>query len=278
MQKRYSYCKFTIQEEKEIIKEYQEGKSLAVLGKKWDCQATTIKNILKAYNIKTRNLSEARRNFLNYSINENAFSDLANQDTAYWLGVMYSDGYISKHNYTNSFGLTVKESDKDLLEKFKKFLEYSGNINYYTFKSSYGTCLAGRLLIGNNKIVEDLIAAGIVEHKTLKINKIPEVKYKDDFIRGYIDGDGSLRKKFPNLKICGNKDFLLDIANYLDLPYNIFSDKSIYNLSYNLKESEYLEKRLYKDAKYYLDRKYNIAKRSFNSPLTLKDVKENVLN
>ena len=37
----------------------------------------------------------------------------------------------------------------------------------------------------------------------------------------------------------------------------------------------YLEKRLYANANYYLKRKYDIASRSFNSPLTLEDVKEN---
>ena len=45
-------------------------------------------------------------------------------------------------------------------------------------------------------------------------------------------------------------------------------------LYYNTKQSEYLEKRLYKNAHYFLKRKYDIASRSFNSPLTLEDVKE----
>ena len=55
----------------------------------------------------------------------------------------------------------------------------------------------------------------------------------------------------------------------------LYKDKSIYSLQYNAKESHYLEKRLYANANYYLKRKYDIASRSFNSPLTLEDVKEN---
>lgn len=51
--------------------------------------------------------------------------------------------------------------------------------------------------------------------------------------------------------------------------------KTIYSLAYNVKESEYLEKRLYKNAPVYLKRKFEIAKRSFNSPLTLEDVRKN---
>lgn len=251
---------------------------MAKVGKKWNCDPTTVSNILKAYNISSRNLSQARRNYLNYSIDENAFSDINNPDSAYWLGVMYSDGFISPNKYTNKFGITIKDTDKDLLIKFKEFLKYSGNINYYEASTAYGICNVGRLLIGNNKIVDDLIKNGVVEHKTFKIKKLPNTTYMDDFIRGYIDGDGSLRKAYPNIRICGNKEFLQEIANYFMIPYHLNPDKTIYNLAYNTKESEYLEKRLYKNAKYYLDRKYEIASRSFNSPLTLEDVMENTLN
>ena len=277
-EKRFKCCRFTISQEKQIIEDYQSGLSMAKVGKKWNCDPTTVSNILKAYNISSRNLSQARRNYLNYTINEDAFSDINNPDSAYWLGVMYSDGFISTSKYTNKFGITIKDTDKDLLIKFKEFLKYSGNINYYEANTTYGICNVERLLIGNNKIVDDLIKNGVVEHKTFKIKKLPNTTYMDDFIRGYIDGDGSLRKAYPNIRICGNKEFLQEIADYFMIPYRIIPDKTIYDLTYNTKESEYLEKRLYKNAKYYLDRKYEIASRSFNSPLTLEDVMENTLN
>ena len=101
---------------------------------------------------------------------------------------------------------------------------------------------------------------------------MPKISFLNDFIRGYNDGDGSLRAKYPCIRISGNKDFLEDMANYLKLPYHLYPDKTIYCLSYNTKESSYLEKLLYKNAHYYLQRKYDIAKRSFNSPITLEDV------
>ena len=96
-EKRFSYCKFTIEEEKKIIEEYKQGSSLAAVGKKYQCDPSTVKNILKAYGEPTRNYSEARRNALGYKINENCFS-VDTPDSAYWLGVMYSDGYITKAN------------------------------------------------------------------------------------------------------------------------------------------------------------------------------------
>ena len=279
-EKRFPYCKFTITQEKEIIQQYQEGKSMASLGKIWGCDPSTIKNIMKAYGIAGRTLSEARRNYLNYSINEESFSTINSPDQAYWLGVMYSDGYISKAEYTNKFGIAVAERDRNWLEKFKTFLNYSGEIKEYTTgKTSFVPELPYvRLLIGNNKIVEDLINLGVIENKTKLIKKLPNIPFLDDFIRGYIDGDGALTKRLPHVIISGNKEFLEDIANYFKLPYYLYKDKNIYSLQYNKNCSEYLEKRLYKNANYYLDRKYEIASRSFNSPLTLEDVMENPLN
>lgn len=272
-EKRKSGCKFTIEQEKEIINKYNSGESLAKIGKIFLCSPTTVKNILKEYNIQTRNLSEARRNYLEYTIDENVFENIDSPDKAYWLGVMYSDGYICKKKYTNSFGLTVSEKDFEWVEKFKTFLNYNGEIKVYkgTSALSKGNKYA-RLLIGNNKIVSDLEKLGVVEHKTKIISCLPNIQFLDDFIRGYIDGDGSLLKRLPCFQISGNKDFLEDIAKYLKLPYHLTPDKSIYSLRYNTKESRYLEKRLYKDANYYLKRKYDIASRSFNSPLTLEDV------
>ena len=205
---------------------------MAALGKEWHCDPTTIKNIMKAYGINGRTLSEARRNYLNYTINENIFTEIDTPDKAYWLGVMYSDGYISKAQYTNKFGISVAEKDKEWLENFKKFLGYNGEIAHYeTTKTAFVPGLPYvRLLIGNNQIVKDLEKWGVVEHKTKKINELPNISFLDDFIRGYIDGDGSLAQRLPHITISGNKKFLENIAKYLDLPYYLYEDKSIYSL------------------------------------------------
>ena len=274
MEKRFLCCKFTIKEEKQIIEEYKQGNSMAVLGRKWQCNPSTIKNILKAYGESGRTLSEARRKFLDYTINENSFADITIPEQAYWLGVMYSDGYITHAPYTNYFGISVSKKDEEWLQKFKSFLQYNGEIKTYKVSSGYkpGTEYV-RLLIGNNKIVSDLESLGVVERKSKLLYSLPNISFLDDFIRGYIDGDGSLRKDYPCFQISGTKSFLQCIANYLQVDYRLYPDKDIYTLRYNTKESTYLEKRLYKESKVYLLRKYNIASRSFNSPLTLEDVR-----
>lgn len=226
---------------------------------------STIYNVLKGHNIPRRNLSEARRIAANYSVDESSFTNFDDRETCYWLGVMYTDGFICKKNkYTNYFGISVKVSDKEWLEKFKKYLKYTGEIKTYIQTQGYSVGNPYvRLQIGNNKIVENLEQMGVIEHKTKKILSLPKVKYMDDFIRGVIDGDGSLRKDYPDLRICGNYSFLKEIGDYFKYPYKIYSDKSIFDLCYNAQPSRELEKRLYENAPVYLDRKYQIAKRSF---------------
>ena len=278
VEKRNKQCFFDIETERKIIQDYKKGEGGATyLKNKYKANSeATIYRILRAYGVPRRSLSEARRAACKYEIDEKAFENIDTREKAYWLGIMYTDGYICKaQEYTNYVGLSISEKDIDLLEKFKVFLKYSGEIKHYKVSSGYkiGTPYV-RLRIGNNKLVADLEKWGVVEHKTKIINGMPDIPYKMDFIRGVIDGDGSLYKRLPNIRICGNYDFLLSIAEYLQLPYRIRPDRSIWDLCYNTQESRYLEKVLYKDAPVYLNRKYEIAKRSFNSPITLEDVKE----
>ena len=267
--KRFSSCKFTIEEEKIIIEEYLNGIGTTTLGKKWNCNSTTIYNILKYYNIPRRSFKEARRNYLNFTLQEDYFEEINTKEKAYWLGFIYADGYISTTNkYTNYLGISLARKDKEHLEKFKQALKYNGEVKDYEVTQGYkiGSPYS-RLLIGSNKLVEDLQKWGVVEHKTTKINQLPNITFLDDFIRGYIDGDGSLRKSYADLRICGNFDFLQEIANHFNIPYKIIPDKSIFDLCYRVKESHFLENYLYNNACCYLNRKYNIAKRSFIVPL-----------
>lgn len=169
------------------------------IGAIFQCNPSTVKNILKAYGVQSRNLSQARNTFLQRTIDENVFEKINTSEKAYWLGVMYSDGYISKRKYTNYFGIAVATKDKKWIEKFKDFLNYNGSIHdYLTCGRCYKTNIPySRLLVGNNKIVQDLEKWGVIEHKTKRISKMPSIPFLDDFIQGYIDGDGSLKKSVP---------------------------------------------------------------------------------
>lgn len=275
-EKRNCQCYFDIETEKQIVADYVKGEGgTSYLAKKYHAPSVgTIFSILKAHNVPRRSLSEARRIACGYTVDETVFERIDTREKAYWLGMMYSDGYISCISpYTKVFGLSAHERDKDIIEKFKNFLNYSGAIGNYETTGGYkaGTKYS-RIVVGNNKIVEDLQRHGLPEHKSLILKAMPDIFYKDDFVRGVIDGDGSITKKLGLLAISGTHDFLLSIAEYFGLPYRLTPDRSIWCLAYNAQESRYITTRLYQNAPVYLNRKYELAKRYFNSPITLEDV------
>lgn len=267
-EKRNKNCKLTIKQEKELCQKYVDGIGSTELSKEYDIHPTSVNNILKAYNIPRRTLKEARNNYLKRTLQEDYFHVIDTPDKAYWLGVIFSDGYITESNaYTKYMGISVHIKDKEWLEKMKNALNYNGDVNTYVQTQGYavGTEYA-RLLIGSNQLVEDLKSYGITTNKSHEELHIPDIEYKDDFIRGLIDGDGSLRKSAPDVRLCGSKSLLIDVGEYLGYDYSLYQDKSIWDLAFNRSTSRALEKRLYQNASTYLQRKYDIAKRSFDSP------------
>ena len=117
---------------------------------------------------------------------------------------------------------------------------------------------------------------GCVPNKSL-ILKFPDEKiFKSSdlirhFIRGYVDGDGTLgvyqhSKSNTNLEaslnIVGTKPFLEGVQNYLGIKGFLMQkpncSENTYRLGYSTKKAENIADILYKDATIYLDRKYNI--------------------
>lgn len=47
-----------------------------------------------------------------YYCNFDFFECIDTEEKAYWLGFLYADGYIIKHNYNNIVGLNLKVSDR----------------------------------------------------------------------------------------------------------------------------------------------------------------------
>ena len=136
-------------------------------------------------------------------INESYFDIIDTPNKAYWIGFIWSDGSVmtrkskTRSEYLLKIDLMLK--DKEHLEKLNKDMcgEYKVKI-YQNYKSSFGNgngvC---RLAIYNKKIALTLIEKyGIFSHRTdssLLLNSIP-VEYKNDFIRGILDADGSFQK------------------------------------------------------------------------------------
>jgi len=212
----------------EIYKtEYLNGDSAARLDEKHKVGGGYFSRWFKKLNLKTRgNEINSRK----YSFNKNYFDNIDNQDTAYWLGFIYADGYIvsrQKHN-NRALGISLAEKDKSHLEKFRKCID--GNTPIGTYRSSgYSNTKYCRLLLKDEDMIEKLISHGVLEHKT-NILQPPNVDEHlvPHFIRGYFDGDGSVWKqnndKGKNIQysvgFTGTEELLSFVQNHL-LAHNV---------------------------------------------------------
>lgn len=106
---------------------------------------------------------------------------------AYAVGLITTDGSISKDGYH----IDLTSTDVQLLKTFKKCL---GINNKITEKLSGAGNVSFRVQFGNVVLYRWLINIGLMPNKTKRVGalKIPN-KYFFDFLRGHLDGDGSIR-------------------------------------------------------------------------------------
>jgi hypothetical protein len=193
--------------------------------------------------------------------NQDIFEVIDTEEKAYWLGFMYADGYVAKNS--NNIELSLKLSDKEHLEKFTKFLSKTTEVKTDSFRCRVG--------FKNKKMRKDLINLGCISNKSLILNFPTENQVPNDlthhFIRGYIDGDGSIMYRInktyisPIISILGTKEFLLKLRETmkwkeLKLHHKTHNTNTFF-ISYSGIYVHDMLDSLYKNSKIYLTRKYN---------------------
>lgn len=218
------------------------------------------------------------RNHSRLSVNEDYFKKWSS-NMAYILGFILADGCIIRGTYggySDSLKFGVQKRDIDILEKIKKELSSKHKISICK--------TASHLSIANQKIVDDLKKLRIKYKKSLKEN-IPAVpkKYTKDFIRGIIDGDGSInfdKKNYPTLSVCGGKNTINFIRGHFFSNFDIYSKigkvkknkncQFIYYVGYRSNSAKTLIKYLYSGAKLYLDRKFKLATKALKTKIKIR--------
>lgn len=195
----------------DIAKTYQSGESVIKISKQYNVSPHAIARILRKQKIEIINWQNLPR------MDESIFEEINTEQKAYWLGFIYADGYISK----GEFGIGLSIKDESRLLKFRKFINYTGNLRY---RKDTNSCI---LSFRNKKIVSDLKKLGVLERKSKTIKfpsqeQVPK-KYLRHFIRGFIDGNGSIcynRNGLARLSIVGTFSMLDGIVSTLNFKRN----------------------------------------------------------
>lgn len=210
--------------------------------------------------------------------NYNAFSKIDSEESAYWLGFMYADGFIESKG--NGVGLGVSIKDIEHMDKFCEFLQYPKG-KYIVKSHQFGNkdtknkngeeMYMVNTLIKNSTLWNDLNSKGCVPNKSLILTFPNEEIFESKelikhFIRGYCDGDGSLtwsnkEHTVPSICFVGTKTFLESLQNYLGKGYLMQKpncSEFTYRLSYTHTKAFNASKYMYENSNIYLNRKYNI--------------------
>ena len=220
--------------DKKLIKDlYLDGKTIQYIHKNYfegKCSEENINYILKQIGI-------TRRNGIQAKLNHNYFSIIDTEEKAYFIGLLLADGSV-RHNKEKgesySIRLELKYEDKYMIEKLTSLLESDNPVKEYKSDKSregwkekhnaYNT-------FNSTLMFNDLSKYGIIPNKTLKIQKIPDIRESlmHHLIRGYFDGDGTVyitkRDKKLHYGFYGTYNFISNIKEYLMNVINISNNK-----------------------------------------------------
>lgn len=178
------------EEDIKYICEQYYCKTSKELAEKFGVSKSYIKKIWKK-----NGLSGKRNKPYTYVFDENYFESIDSKDKAYFLGLLATDGCVYKRK--NGIGQHIIKlslvGDLEIIEEFKKHLKSNNKITKMSNKNKSDFIYT--LAIVSDKMAEDLRKYGIVTNKTDK-TKFPNIdnEFIPHFIRGVLDGDGSIYK------------------------------------------------------------------------------------
>ena len=220
--------------------------------------------------------------------NVHYFDSIDTYAKAYIVGFIAADGALVKTKTTTTLTITIKYEDRAVLEFIKseignehKLLEIIRPSSFDSSKTIHHI----RYAISDKYIVQALNKLGITYNKSLSIGNIIgniPYEYRDAFIIGYFDGDGSVTIRdgeYPNdrgilckdyslyIQIRGTKDFLTGICNHLKIDTShIHQNDSIPHLSFASKKDTYRFFQCYKNLPFYYERKHDKFLQRINHP------------
>jgi intein-encoded DNA endonuclease-like protein len=196
---------FNFEEVNSIINLYQSNISCKEIGKKYNCAKQTINKLLRENNIKIKNNSDCQKK---YKINENIFKKIDSHEKAYWLGMLAGDGWVT---HKHEIGLSLQEKDKEMIYKFRDFLESNHNIHIINngLKKDGTHSISYEIRFTNLKMWSDLNKLGIIPNKT-KNMEFPNLEENllSSYMLGLVDSDGCFcLKKHYKIKDKFNLNF-----------------------------------------------------------------------
>lgn len=180
------YSELCEQEKQSIVQSFYLNKNLSLdeISDLLNLSRRSVRRVLLESGIESR-----RKN--RYKFNESYFNKKNLTKTgAYLLGYIAADGFVGEGKFNN---LVVHSNDLEIVEIFKKELEYDGKIKKSSVGGFKNSTFGYLINVSSKELIKDLNELGIYSKKSLTYSKLPDISEEviPDFVRGYFDGDGS---------------------------------------------------------------------------------------
>lgn len=209
------------------------------------------------------------------SVNHEFFKEINTEEKAYWLGFLYADGHIERMTEnSHRISILLGKEDYEHLENLKSVLGISNKVSVRDQLDKRSGKYYGRahLRFTNKQMISDLVNLNFQYKKSERVDP-PNISKDMEkyFIRGYIDGDGWIRKdrgligfacvsERLNEYICKHLEESCGV-NIKTINEGLRYGKPFFNSNVNKKsESHKVLTYLYSDATVFLQRKMTIAK------------------
>ena len=251
-----SCLNYNKEEEGAMTDRFLKGEKMADIVKDFRISRNTLTKIFKNKNIKTRR----RKDYCNF--NKNYFDVIDTEAKAYFLGLLYADGYNAQRKQAGYVVIILQYRDKHILDKLCLEVEHKVGV-------TITSCGYGSVRMCSCHFSERCAELGCFQKKSLTL-KFPTSEQlphhlMNHFIRGYFDGDGCISASgTPTMTIVSSDKFCEGLNEELSKIVGLKNLKNHNPKSNNITKSyRFGGKRqirkfydyIYKDATVYLTRK-----------------------
>lgn len=210
------FLKENKEEEQAVIELHCKGFTYEEIAKELGIPSKRVPKYLDKNNVKKRTVLESFRNKM--KLNEDCFGDFSSAESQYWLGWLITDGCLTERN---TISLSLKGSDKCVVENFKAFLAADAAISDKVYHHNQ----LGRdvhtvsITVGSKKLADCLRSQNMHERKSCN-EKLPNFDWLDGenahhFWRACIEGDGSVSKlNSISISLVGSEELLSGFVEY----------------------------------------------------------------
>ncbi len=198
-----------------IVNRYVAGESAQQLCQAYGVSYRPIDRILRAHNVPRRSAAQTATR---YPKNETFFDAIDTEEKAYWLGMLYADGSVSRDKMLE---MTLAIKDKPLLRRLSICLYGADRLRDYRSNAFPNT----RITLCSRHVYAALQRLGCHPRKSATLlfptsDQVP-VSLVRHFVRGYFDGDGGVTVTNPHdrtpgaaISIVGTRAFLTAMQDW----------------------------------------------------------------